>query len=126
METDNVQRIKTSLYKQRCGFSMQFSFQYFFHFMDDLFPWNCTIDLKLILLVFAIDFAIFTMWLPRARGYSTELPSVSAFSYSGCSRDLTTTWARMKKLPFIESKGSFLVFFWYSGWKPSIFYLNCV
>ena len=24
---------KTSLYKQQCGFSMQFSFQYFFHFM---------------------------------------------------------------------------------------------
>ena len=54
---------KTSSYEQRCGFSMQFSFQYFFHFMDGLFPWNCTIDFKLILLDFAIDFAIFTMWL---------------------------------------------------------------
>ena len=26
----------TSLYKQRCGFSMQFSFQYFSHFMGDI------------------------------------------------------------------------------------------
>ena len=51
----------TSSNEQRCGFSMQFSFQYFFHFMDDLFPWNCTNDFKLILLDFAIDFAIFTM-----------------------------------------------------------------
>ena len=31
-------RDKTSLYEQQCGFSMQFSFQYFFHLMDDLFP----------------------------------------------------------------------------------------
>ena len=44
---------KTSLGKQRCGFSMQFSYQYFFHFMDDTYH----------LLDFAIDFAIFTMWL---------------------------------------------------------------
>ena len=43
----------TSLYEQRCGFSMQFSFQYFFHFMDDTYH----------LLDFAIDCAIFTMWL---------------------------------------------------------------
>ena len=42
---------------------MQFFFQFFFHFMDELFPWNCTIDFKLILLDFAIDFASFTMWL---------------------------------------------------------------
>ena len=31
--------------------------------MDDFFLWNGTIDFKLILLDFAIDFAIFTMWL---------------------------------------------------------------
>ena len=31
---------KTSLYKQRCGFSMQFSFQHFFHRMDVIcFDW---------------------------------------------------------------------------------------
>merc|ERR1719285_1266563 len=41
--------LKTSSYEQRCGFSMQFSFQYFFY--------------SLISLDFAIDFAIFTMWL---------------------------------------------------------------
>ena len=48
---------------------MQYSFQYFFHFMDDLFPWSCTIDFKLISLDFAIDFAIFTMWL-QTRGWT--------------------------------------------------------
>ena len=53
----------TSSYEQGCGFSMQFSFQYFCHFMDDLSPWNCTIDFKLILLDFAINSAIFTVWL---------------------------------------------------------------
>ena len=42
---------------------MRFSFQYLFHFIDKLFQWNCTIDFKLILLDFAISFAIFTMWL---------------------------------------------------------------
>ena len=47
---------------------MQFSFQYLFHFMDDLFPWNCTVDFKLILLDFVIDFAIFTMWLRGVDG----------------------------------------------------------
>ena len=31
--------------------------------MDGLFLWNCTIDFELILLDFAIDFAIFTMWI---------------------------------------------------------------
>ena len=48
--------------------AMQFSFQYFFHFMDELFSWNCTIDFKLILLDFAKDFAIFTIftiWLQK-------------------------------------------------------------
>ena len=28
---------KTSSYEQRCGFSMQYSFQYVFHFIDDIF-----------------------------------------------------------------------------------------
>ena len=37
--------------------------------MDDLFPWNCTIDFKLILLDFAIDPAVFTMWL-QTRGWT--------------------------------------------------------
>ena len=31
--------------------------------MDDLFQLSCTIDFKLISLDFAIDFAIFAMWL---------------------------------------------------------------
>ena len=45
------------------AFLCNFLFNIFFHFMDDLFPWNRTIDFKLTLLDFAIDFAIFTMWL---------------------------------------------------------------
>ena len=45
---------------------MQFFFQFFFHFMDELFQWNCTIDFKLILIDFAIDFVIFTdIWMDR-------------------------------------------------------------
>ena len=44
-------------------FNAIFFLIYFFHFMDDLFLWNYTIDFKLILLNFAIGFAIFIMWL---------------------------------------------------------------
>ena len=57
---------QTSFYKQQYSFSMQFFFQFFFHFMDELFQWNCTIDFKLILIDFAIDFVIFTdIWMDR-------------------------------------------------------------
>ena len=56
--------VETSSYKQRCGFSMQFSFQHFFSFYGCyMFLLNCFTRFKFILLDFAIDSAIFTMWL---------------------------------------------------------------
>ena len=45
------------------AFQCNFLFNMFYYFIDDLFPWNCAIDFKLILLDFAIDFAICTMQL---------------------------------------------------------------
>ena len=54
----------TSSYEQRCGFSMQFSFQYFFLFYGCYLRFfNCTIDFQMILIDFAIDFSIFAIWL---------------------------------------------------------------
>ena len=45
------------------AFQCNFLFNILFHFMDDLFLLNCTIDFELISLDFAMDFEIFTMWL---------------------------------------------------------------
>ena len=55
-------KYQTSLYKQRCGFSMQFSFQLLFYgFGWYLFPLNCTIAFNMISLNLAID-SKFTIW----------------------------------------------------------------
>ena len=58
-ESDSSQLKK---YEQRCGFSVHFSFQYFFDFMDVMFPFNCAVNFQLILLDFVKEFANFT-WL---------------------------------------------------------------
>ena len=62
---------ETSSYEQQCGFSTQFSFQYFSYFTDDMFPLNCSIDFQLISLDFAIDFCYFynvvtDIWIDRS------------------------------------------------------------
>ena len=59
----NLARCKQVRTNNDAAFLCNFLFNIFFNFIDNLFPLNCTIDFKLISHDFAIDFAMFTIWL---------------------------------------------------------------